>query len=154
MYLPHPPTPAARPKFSKWGPYYPKTYQSWRANTEANLARYERPGKLTTLPVYVTVHSVCKRPKKLTVELPRGDVDNFAKAVLDAITRSELIWVDDTQVKVLTTGKRYAHEGEEPHTYIGAALHPFDMPTLEEDHRVGDDVYDLPPEDRESHDGE
>ncbi len=154
FYLPHPPVPAARPRVSKWGVYYPKTYRTWRLDTDASLARFERPVTTVRGPVYVTVYSVCKRPKKLTRELPRGDVDNYSKAVLDAVTRTGLVWKDDDQVKILLTGKRYAEEGEEPHTYIVASLSSSavsgDMPTPSE---CGDDVYDLPPEDRESLDG-
>ena len=153
FYLPHPPVPAARPRVSKWGTYYPKTYRVWRLDTEASLARFERPVTTVRGPVYATVYSVCKRPKKLTVELPRGDVDNFAKAVLDAVTRSGLVWKDDSQVKLLITAKRYAQDGEEPHTYIFACLNLHDLPRtkgLDVEHLIGDDIYDLPPEDRES----
>ena len=155
FYLPHPPVPAARPRVSKWGTYYPKTYRVWRLDTEASLARFERPVTTVRGPVYATVYSVCKRPKKLTVELPRGDVDNFAKAVLDAVTRSKLVWHDDSQVKILTVGKRYAEPDEEAHTYVLASttMIESDYISLFGPHHVGDDVYDLPPEDRESLDG-
>lgn len=39
--------------------------------------------------------------------LRNGDVDNLAKAVLDAITRGGGVWRDDAQVVELTVAKRY-----------------------------------------------
>lgn len=155
FYLPHPPVPAARPRVSKWGTYYPKTYRTWRLDTEASLARFERPVTTVQCAVYATVYVVCKRPKKLTREWPRGDSDNYAKAVLDAITRSGLVWKDDDQVVLHTAGKRYAEPGEEPHTYVLASttMTESDRIGLYGQHHVGHDVYDLPPEDRESLDG-
>lgn len=39
--------------------------------------------------------------------LRAGDVDNLAKAVLDAITRGGGVWKDDAQVVELTVAKRY-----------------------------------------------
>ena len=47
--------------------------------------------------------------RKAAREWPgRGDVDNYAKAVLDAITDSQAFWLDDDQVVELTTRKNYS----------------------------------------------
>ncbi len=152
FYLPHPPVPAARPRVSRWGTYYPTTYRNWRLDTDASLVRFDRPVTPVLGPVYVTMYSVCKRPKKLTRVWPRGDVDNFSKAVLDAVTRSKLVWKDDDQVQILNVGKRYAEEEEEPHTYIMVAQDSWALLAvgLNDPHLVGDDVYDLPSEARET----
>lgn len=115
--IPLPPVPASRPRVSKWGTYYLKTYATWKAEAERLLSEYKVPGLLEKA-VHVEVHSFAKRPKKLTRPYPRADVDNYAKAVLDAITKSECLWKDDDQVIQLTTTKRYAEPGEEPCTRV------------------------------------
>jgi len=51
-----------------------------------------------------------KRGVKVTApEIPRQDVDNIAKAVLDAL--NGVAWVDDTQVQRLVVEKSYGTEG-------------------------------------------
>lgn len=74
----------------------------------------------TENPVSVTITAVFKRPKSHYTKsgvkpsaplLPRADVDNVAKAVLDAITDSGAIWHDDKQVAKLTVDKRYGDHG-------------------------------------------
>jgi hypothetical protein len=98
----------------------------------------------TESPVSVVVHSVARRPAHPAREYPRGDVDNYTKAALDIVTKSQLIWKDDTQVTLLLSTKRYAKPREEPHTLIRAAL---DEEKLFGS-RTGEDIYDLPEEDR------
>ena len=69
-------------------------------------------------PVSVVIDAVFVRPKyhktkkglKVSApELPRQDVDNVAKAVLDAL--NGIAWVDDTQVQRLVVEKSYGTEG-------------------------------------------
>jgi Holliday junction resolvase RusA-like endonuclease len=43
----------------------------------------------------------------------KPDADNLVKLVLDRITRSELIWRDDSQVAYLTVAKYWADKDEE-----------------------------------------
>jgi Holliday junction resolvase RusA-like endonuclease len=45
-------------------------------------------------------------------------VDNFAKAVLDAITRSDFGWDDDDQILELKVIKRFAEVDEQPRSDI------------------------------------
>jgi Holliday junction resolvase RusA-like endonuclease len=68
--------------------------------------------------VNVVIEAVFVRPKyhktkkgvKVTApEIPRQDVDNVAKAVLDAL--NGIAWVDDTQVRRLVIEKSYGPEG-------------------------------------------
>jgi Holliday junction resolvase RusA-like endonuclease len=47
--------------------------------------------------------------KETAPEIPRQDVDNVAKAVLDAL--NGVAWVDDTQVRRLVVEKSYGTEG-------------------------------------------
>lgn len=68
-------------------------------------------------PVSVVIDAVFQRPKshlrksgvKVTAPaLPRCDVDNVAKAVLDALTG--IAWADDAQVQRLVVEKSYGTE--------------------------------------------
>lgn len=49
--------------------------------------------------------------------LPRPDVDNLAKGVLDALTMAG-VWEDDVVVACLVASKRYVSAKLEPHTVI------------------------------------
>jgi len=60
-------------------------------------------------PVEVVIDAVWKRPQRPTSQLPRQDVDNVAKAVLDALTG--VAWEDDRQVRRLVIEKSYGPEG-------------------------------------------
>ena len=61
---------------------------------------------------------VCKRPKNPTNPYPRGDIDNFEKALYDAITNSETVWVDDTQISLVNASKRYTIRREKPCIHV------------------------------------
>ncbi len=108
------PVPASRPRVSKFGTYYSATYKNWKKDA----ARFfpQAPEALQG-PLAVELEVVCKRPKKPTTTIPTGDVDNYAKAALDAVNDAKL-WEDDKQVVSLTVSKRYAVGDESPRTTI------------------------------------
>jgi hypothetical protein len=91
---------------------------------------------------------VVLRPKTGKLPSPLGDVDNYVKAPLDAITHGQLLWHDDKQVVTLLATKRYAIGGEQPHTYVKAATSLLglwlDLGQKLLAEPTGDDVYDLP----------
>ncbi len=58
------------------------------------------------------IEFVCKAPKSTSRRYPVGDVDNYAKGPLDAMTKHGGFWVDDDQIVELNVTKRYAREGE------------------------------------------
>lgn len=104
------PTPASRPRVSRYGTYYGKNYTKFR-----KLAEFEIPKVLDkhvtyegSVPLMVQVVSYAERPKDPTKEWPRGDVDNYAKAVLDACNGK--VWEDDDQIVFLSTSKLWAPE--------------------------------------------
>lgn len=106
--------PAPRPRFSRNGHCYsPATYSAWTKDALAQL------GPLTPLdgPLAVAIDIAAERPKSTVLPAPRGDVDNFGKAVMDALTKARA-WVDDSQVTLLAIKKRWASPGE----IIGASI--------------------------------
>lgn len=115
--IPLPPVPASRPRVSRWGTYYLKTYATWKKSANEMLEPYAVPDLFLGL-VNCSIEAIVKRPKKLTRRFPRPDVDNFAKAALDAITTARVVWNDDDQVTSLTVSKRYAEPDEEPCTKV------------------------------------
>ena len=148
LLIPVPPVPAARPRVGRWGTYYPKSYAGYRAAVEASLDGLPRPKHVTTRPVKVAVYVVAHRPKRPAKEFPRGDLDNYVKGALDAVTKSSLIWLDDVQVTVAYAQKRYAHDGEPPHTFILVTQGDHLIPMKSA--MAGEDVYHLPADARVS----
>jgi Holliday junction resolvase RusA-like endonuclease len=109
--------PAPRPRARTYGShafmYMPPEYTAWQKKMVEALAEVDLPADWTpltgTIGVTLTVHG--KKPKTTVRLSPAGDVDNHAKSILDAITKSERFWRDDEQVTTLTVTKRWA-EGE------------------------------------------
>ena len=84
LSFPIEPVPASRPRVSKWGTYYGKRYSEFR-----KVAAQVVPEIYSGLPLNgtleVTVTFYCKRPKTTKRDEPRGDVDNYVKAILDSL---------------------------------------------------------------------
>lgn len=98
------PVPTARPRVTRWGSYYPKRTQDWKV--AANKLLPTSPIVFSSLVKVVLVFN-CTKPKTGKLLTPRGDVDNYAKGVLDAITHKGW-WTDDTLVQELHVAKHYA----------------------------------------------
>lgn len=109
------PVPAARPKVSKFGAYYPKSHTVYKTLLELILPQY----LTTTLdkPMEVRLMFVVDRYKTSDYPTIRADVDNLAKLPLDCMTKCNF-WTDDSLVVALTSLKRFCLEGEVPHTKV------------------------------------
>lgn len=118
--LPVNPVPAARPKLTRSGKaYYPKTYSKFKgAASKAMRAAMMEAGfhKRLTGPLLVSLVFCVERPGKTKLQFPKPDVDNYAKAILDACNGH--IWIDDEQVIALRAEKRWASYGEPGFTII------------------------------------
>lgn len=119
LVLPCIPVPASRPRVTKWGTYYGKTYKSYR-----ELADKAIPSSPITLSgnLHVDVEFVCHRPKTTKRANPRGDIDNHLKAILDAITGTKSnpkgYWNDDDQIVEVHAVKRWSGPSEAACTII------------------------------------
>jgi len=110
------PVPASRPRVSRWGTYYSKTYQRWKTTAET-LAQDIKAAKVTG-PVCLVVEQVCALPKTSGRDYPQGDFDNHAKGPADALTKAQQVWADDDQVVACLVTKRFAKPDEEPCTNL------------------------------------
>jgi len=120
------PKPQPRPKAARIGGfiriYTPSTAKKWK---EAVMAEAKKHFKTPLVgPVEVTLGFRFSRPKShlgasgLRGSAPllhtkRPDVDNLAKAVMDALTDVGL-WADDSAVVMLVTTKSYAAATTKP----------------------------------------
>lgn len=114
LSIPLNPVPASRPRVTRWGVHYTKTYAKWKKQAGLYL-----PQGYPTFPgqkVCVLAEHWVQRPKTTKLESPRGDVDNYLKATLDAITSCGAVWTDDDQVVLVLSTKEYATE--EPRTDV------------------------------------
>lgn len=116
------PVPQPRPKISTRGgfgrAYVEAKHPVHQYRTALAAAAVESGAELHDEPVSVVIDAVFERPKShlnksgvkpTAPKLPRCDVDNIAKAVLDALTGH--VWHDDAQVQRLVVEKTYGTTG-------------------------------------------
>lgn len=106
------PVPAGRPRVTRWGTYYPKTYTNWIKDSAPFVSRLDAAP--TDRPIALIIEAILPKPKSSKFDTPMGDVDNYAKGPMDLLTKAQKAWVDDRQVVFLAIAKRFAEEGEEP----------------------------------------
>lgn len=114
--VPGDPVPQPRPRVSTaYGSaraYVPQSHPVHGYRQAVQLAAVAAGAQAHDSPVDVEIVAVFARPKshrKGSTTQPRQDVDNVAKAVLDALTG--VAWDDDRQVRRLTIEKSYGEEG-------------------------------------------
>lgn len=112
------PVPASRPRVTRWGTYYGKTYKAWMKAAADILGMFTPVSELMSCPLVVRLTHIVQKARTSKLEWPRGDVDNYAKATLDAITKAQIIWHDDDQIVGLISSKRFADPGEQPGTLV------------------------------------
>jgi len=121
LLLNYPPVPASRPRVTRWGTYYLKTYKAYKDFAEQAIPCSTKPP--LTGNIQADILFVCAKPKTTKRINPRGDIDNHEKSILDAITGTKKqpkgYWLDDDQINLVTRKeKRWAEQGETPHTRI------------------------------------
>lgn len=107
------PVPASRPRVSKWGTYYLKTYSGWRKAAKLIIKSVEVN---TPNPLIVVIENRIVKPRTSKKLWPRGDVDNYAKAPLDILNKK--LWVDDDQIQALWVDKVFVKTLEEAKTIL------------------------------------
>lgn len=97
--------------------YSPKEYKEWQAEAAAALKAVKAPEVPFEGPVVVGIDIRVTQPKTTKLPHPKPDVDNYAKAVLDALTVDGRFWRDDSQVQTLIVDKAWADS-----SYIQVAI--------------------------------
>lgn len=115
VVIPIAPVVASRPRVTRWGTYYAKTYREWRKRMGETLAAVTCPYAVPlTGPFDITIFLRCHKPKTTKRDYPRGDTDNYIKAVLDSM-QSDGRWFEDDDQVVHVEGYKYFVRGcEQP----------------------------------------
>ena len=110
-----------RPRVTRFGVYYPKTYTQFKKDCVALLKSLKLSfGKSMFLHVDYTI--VIKRTSTLTVKKhgkercfksTRPDLDNYVKSINDCMQEAGMI-EDDSQIVSFTAKKMYGAVKEEP----------------------------------------
>jgi Holliday junction resolvase RusA-like endonuclease len=111
VLLPIEPVPASRPRVTRWGTYHAKPYKNWLDSAAEFLPGLDEPLDPDET-LLVIIESICTRARTSKLLRPKGDVDNYAKGPMDAITHAGGYWQDDVQVVALVSTKRFAAKDE------------------------------------------
>ena len=110
LHLPTNPVPASRPRISRWGCYYGKRHTACRTKTKALLEVMRDNGTLPSVllagRLVVWVVFQVEKPRTSKLEMPRGDIDNYAKLLFDCCTKH--VWEDDVQIAIMSARKGWA----------------------------------------------
>ena len=101
------------------GVYTPDSAESWKQSVRLQ-ATANAPESLVTAPIRIELDFFLPRPKahhkrdgSVKSNSPiwhckKPDLDNLIKAVVDAITDTQRVWMDDSQICEITATKTYA----------------------------------------------
>lgn len=112
LFLPVRPVPASRPRVTRFGTYFSKNYEDFRNECFTFLSKIKKQFPQKDSLYHVEIEFICRKPSKPANIYPIGDVDNFLKGPLDALTKVGMFWNDDVQVVDLRGTKRYQRAGE------------------------------------------
>ena len=130
IVLPGKPYPQPRVKVGKFGSYYNKKHKDklketlYQIISQVNYSTW----KVSDKPIRINITTVSPCPQRLKRQVVTAgkrlykptipDIDNYAKYILDAITKSSLIWLDDNQIVELHQKDFYGRYGEDPYTEV------------------------------------
>ena len=124
LTLPLQPVACPRPRVSKFGTYYPKTYKDFvkRASAFISLEYKELIGQLQDEPLQVDYIFVFNRPaymqakkykRERVLHTKRPDLDNLVKACNDILQSTNII-LDDSLIYSSSSYKYYSAATEGP----------------------------------------
>tara|TARA_B100001250_G_scaffold412858_1_gene445223 strand:+ start:1689 stop:2030 length:342 start_codon:yes stop_codon:yes gene_type:complete len=99
--------PASRPRVTRWGTYYGKRHSQYVKESAVFFKGIEYTLPNFIDPVDVHLDLFVKRPKTTKRLFPVGDVDNYAKIILDELVKYKILRDDDLVLK-LKVKKQFA----------------------------------------------
>ena len=109
------PVPASRPRVTRWGVYYTKTYKAWIMVAEHLLP--DHVGTPLEVPVQATVLFAIPRSRTSKLVVPVGDGDNYEKAIFDILQKKGYL-ADDKWITTAIWRKRFLPHGCEGFTEV------------------------------------
>lgn len=107
--------PVTKPSFQhskKGGGHWGKAgYKKFRKEVHDYLLEATEDMDILYEPLDVEIMVSCKSPASSKLPFPLGDVDNFSKSILDVCT--DIVWVDDWQIRTETISKEWSSTGED-----------------------------------------
>ena len=114
LSIPCDPVPASRPRVTRFGrTYYEKRYAAFKKSFKEQLVEWASANRhimfARTAVLSLRLMINVTRPPTTKLSCPMPDVDNYAKAVMDA--GNEVLWEDDTSVRCLLVEKSWDSSG-------------------------------------------
>lgn len=99
--------PASRPRVTRWSTYFVGPYKEFRKLSPDIFKKAIKGKRGFPLgdPLWVKVVIYRTKGKYSKRDYPQGDVDNYAKSILDS--GNEILWTDDDVVLKLTVEKHW-----------------------------------------------
>ena len=102
--------PKARPRGTPTGRHYlPQNYRDWKNNAIWELQQ-QHQGEPIAVPVKIEITLTGKH-------IRRGDADNIAGAILDALVQAGIL-LDDNLTRIPALSIRLVHSGDRPEAHI------------------------------------
>jgi Holliday junction resolvase RusA-like endonuclease len=97
-----------------------KKLKPWRKAITTQTLQQVNDWYLTADPIKVDIEIFLPRPRTVTrnYHTVKPDLDKQIRAILDGITDTKAIWVDDSQVIDIRAKKHYCWENLEPQVII------------------------------------
>tara|TARA_R100000458_G_C8022306_1_gene81495 strand:- start:39 stop:428 length:390 start_codon:yes stop_codon:yes gene_type:complete len=106
--------PASRPRVTRWGVYFGKNYTRFKKEAKEIIPKILKESGVTkplTQPLEIKFVFELKKPRTSKLDFPRGDVDNYVKAIQDSL--NGFLYEDDKQIIKLTAEKTWSKEDKE-----------------------------------------
>lgn len=106
--MPIEPMACPRPRLGRHGVYYPSRYLKWRVKFQDLITKAVQMviGSPLKGSLGLAIDMSCRRPSKTKLSVPRPDIDNLCKSVMDAL--NGILYEDDSQIISLQATKKWA----------------------------------------------
>jgi Holliday junction resolvase RusA-like endonuclease len=113
------PVAASRPRVARHGAYFAGPYKKFREECRDLVPMVLGPDfQPYRQGLHVDVELYPTRPKTTKLDIPRPDIDNYLKAVFDALNGH--LWDDDRLIEAVYAVKQWAPEGTPGYFVVGA----------------------------------